>query len=467
MSWRIATRRRREVVFAQVFPGRARARLRFSVHLTLLLVYAAAAAPAARAAPDCAGPRLGYDYPIVLKGVPVLRGQSVGRFAAFRRVAAGPAAARWERVAVQVDEVNAHGDFVLAEGLPFTRGTDDGIFDDNDEIVFDGAALGDDFVEADVPPELRGVTRWHAGFCRAGHRLGDLLVVNSAVLPPWRGPAQVRFDAKAGEVSSDLYDYKFSPGNPVLLGEVLLRHGAAASPVISSTSFLMPLETPFYMPNMTVRDADFTSSIESWQSGPLRTIVAVGVKYSAFLSLFKLHLFSELVFYRNRFEIPTVIEFIFDPSRFLAPGSGLAYSLRFPPGHAWEIESNLAALPAKDADELVESGPRATSVDSFYAKGSRPEGSFLVQVRVDPKARAQVPPPFLLREADFRSEALAEHWPWLRKIPGDLGVYLDFSQIRKGVYDFGLDLLLSPKAHESFTDYGSVDSHWQVLPSRK
>ena len=191
------------------------------------------------------------------------------------------------------------------------------------------------------------------------------------------------------------------------------------------------------------------------------------MKYSSFLSLFKLHLFSELVFYRNRFVIPTVVEFIFDPTKFLAPGSGLAYSLRFPKDRAWKIESNLTPLPARDPDEVVDKGPTAAGTDVFTARGHSKDGAFLVQVRVDEKARKNVPPPFLIRAPEFASKEHQKHWPWLADMPGDLGVYLDFSRIKQGTYNFGLDLLLSPKADESFADYGSVESEWSSCCTKR
>jgi hypothetical protein len=438
--------------------------------LTLsLLATATAAKTAPRPPPPAEAASRPVDgYPVVLRGPKALAGAPVGRFEAYSWQARGKL---WQRIPVQIDEVNARGDYVLSDGMPYTRDTDDGRFDENDELVLWGGDLGDAFAPADVPEHLRlegaAGQSWSIAVKRAGRPIGmALLLARSLRSPmPARPPAppHVTFSKSDAKVTSSLYEYRFAAGNPALLGEVLLRQAGGTVPVIKDSQFVMPLTTPWYLPNLSFDSHDFSSEIESWQVGPLRTIVAVGVKYTAFLSLFKLHLFSELVFYRNKFEIPTVIEFVFDPSKYLKPGSGIAYALTFPEGHAWEIESNLEALPPIPPQAVAAKGLTAASTDVFYARGSSAQGAFYVQVRVDETARRDVPPPFLFRAPDFKDAAKRQAWPWLERLHGDLGVYLDFAAVKAGNYDFGLDLLLSSKAHESFTDYGYVEAGFQTI----
>lgn len=400
------------------------------------------------------------NYPVVLKGPRPLRGWSVRRLEAFARHGSV-----WQRIPLQVDEVNHRGDFVLAGGLPFTSGTDDGILDDNDEIVLWGGDLGDEFTNADIPKNLRIAPDsgkfWKLSLFRHSQPIGTVLIIGLKKDPAkFVATPHVAFDKKTGTISSSLYDYHFATGNPALLGAVLLNKDGRKVPVISDSQFVMPLKTPWYLPNMNFDSSDFTSSIESWQIGPIRTIVAVGVKYTAFLSLFKLHLFSELIFYRNKFEIPTVIEFVFDPSKHLKPGSGIAYSLSFPEGHQWQIESNLTPLPALAPSDLVAKGMTAAGSEPFRARGASAEGAFMVQVRVDEAARRMVPPPFLFRKADFNDNSLQKNWPWLTRLQGDLGVFLDFAAVKQGTYDFGLDLLLSNQSQETFSSYGPAEAQW-------
>jgi hypothetical protein len=419
------------------------------------------------------------------RGASGLIGLPVTSFAAWTREKGA-----WRRVRIQIDEVNHRGDYVLEGGLPFTRDSDDGWFDDNDEVVVDGGDLGEDFEERSAPTGVPDAARlaWKVTLCRGNDVLGHLwvasLLAGVAVKDPLpTAPPAVRFDqaAEGAVVETSRYRYRFAKEHPALLGDVeLKRADGTAAPALRDARFLMPLVTPFWMPDVTLGDHDFTSTIESWQVGPLRTIVAVGVKYQAFLSLFKLHLFSELVFYRNRFVVPTEIEFVFDPSKYLSPGSGIAYGLRFPEGRPWLLSTNLAELPSAvpnppasqggiDAGSGAES--RALEDDvPFVVRGSRAgDGAFRVEVRVDPRARAAVPPPFLIDAEAFKNREKRAAWPWLAGLgeaTGDLGIYLDFAGIKPGSYDFGLDLLVSELADQDFADYGPVDATWRSLPLR-
>lgn len=410
----------------------------------------------------CGGSRVVYPYPIVLKGSSELLGTHVGSLSAssYRNGV-------WLDVAIQVEEVNASGDYVLEDGLPYTRGTDDGLFDDNDELAFMGDDLGDDFKFSDVPSELRerATHSWKVGFCRGNKLAGYFLLQSRFVHSHVTGTNYVRFDRESGTISSEVYQYRFHDKNPVLLGEVALKKEGKTVKVIDSSHFVMPLRTPFFMPNMMFEDQDFASMIESWQSGPVRTIIAVGVKYTSFLSLFKLHLFSELVFYKNRFVIPTKIEFVFSPRKFLNPGSGVAYAFKLPAEQNWRFESNLSVLPDYGPDRYFEEGKRASQQNEFSAMAHGRDGSLIARVSVDENARAMVPMPIMLYAEDFSSKMKRESWPWLARQNGDLGIFIDFSNVEKGMYNFGLDLLLSSKADERFTDYGYVDAVWHQLPS--
>ncbi len=412
-------------------------------------------------AADCAGEKIHYAYPIVLTGPSDLKGVSVDalRGMAFK-------SGTWVEIPIQVEEINATGDYVLANGLPFTRDTDDGYFDDKDEIALMGEDLGDDFSPTDVSADVKesALQSWKVKFCRGGKLAGHMLLQSFYVAVKKSEKSYVSYDGGNLSVSSDLYEYKFHSKNPVLLGEVALKKDGKKISVIESSEFLMPLRTPFFMPNMVFKDSDFTSVIESWQTGPVRTIIAVGVKYTSFLSLFKLHLFSELVFYRNRFVIPTKIEFIFSPRNLLKPGSGVSYVLKLPEEQGWNFESNLAPFPNMSPDQYMKTGPRALEQEEFYAIARGRDGALFASVRVDRAARAMVPMPLILEETDFVSDKNKKDWPWMARQNGDLGVFIDFSNVEKGLYNFGLDLLLSTRADERFTDYGSVDTFWHRVP---
>lgn len=422
----------------------------------------AQARPIATPVENCQGAGQYYDYPIVLKGSSALHGVAIDSLTAYARRPDG-----FERVALQIDEVNARGEFVLDEGLPFTAHTDNGLFDENDELVIDGAQLGLALDECELPSDLTHGTAglYHLRACQGGQLLGELLLVaHKTQAPKWSKTPQVNFDRGSAVVVSELYRYFFPRDNPVLVGAIHLRRGDREWPLTRSSQFLMPLKTPSWLPDLMFDASDWQSTFESWRTGPVRSIVAVGVKYSAFLSLFRLHLFSELIFYRNRFEVPTPLEFVFDPSRFLTPGSGLVYSLELAAGPAPVVVSNLVRLPEVTPERAIHEALGRSRVDRFFTEAHGTAGSLRIEVATEDRLLARVPPPFLIERSDFQDPQKQRFWPWLNQLKGDLGLFIDFSAIPQGDYEFSLDLVLSSDAYEKFTDYGNIEA--ELVPLR-
>lgn len=402
-----------------------------------------------------------FAFPIVRKGDVELIGLRVGRILAYAWTKG-----EWKKIRVQVDEANVNGDYVLEGGMPFTKDSDDGIFDGNDELALSGTDLGEDFLPSQVPPAyLVGAKRaLKIRFCNKERFYGAALIVGLTGYASTLWNPMVSLDLDRKSVASGSYRYNFRHDNPALLGEVFLRDdNQKETSVFASSDFQLVLKLPWYLPDFTLTNNDFTSMIESWRAGPIRTIVAIGVKFKKFLSVFNFHLFSELVFYEKGFQIPTIIEFPFDAYQYLRPGSGIAYALSFPKGRQWPVETNLADLPMKTPEQVIASGMTANFAEQFYAMARRPEGAVKIMVRVGENARKMVPPPFYVKPDRFGESPWAKYWEWLEDMEGDLGVFLDISRVRAGRYDFGLDLLLSPKADESFEEYGQLRAEWTQI----
>lgn len=383
-----------------------------------------------------------FDYPFVIKGAP-LSGFSNDGFAAY--VFKGN---EWSRIPIQIDEVNSRGDYVLSDGLPYTKDTDDGFFDFNDELVVNGFELGQRADLSKFPKSLleNVAGKWWVDLCGQFNFGSFLLLYYSKEKPFYFPPTHVPFDFDKGLVSTEFYEYKFNSERAALLGQVFLKSAQNETvKVFEQSYFVMPLYTPWYIPDFELSNENFVSTIESWQTGPIRSIVAVGVKLKGFLSLFDFHMFSELVFYRNKFEIPTMIEFTMDPVEYFKPGSGIGYSIQFDRAGDWPLDSNIPPLPRGTTDNFSQTA-KADSYDNFHASSSNSHGSFLIEVSVDPKAAAVVPPPYLFNRDTIVNEGYQTLYPWLKNLSGDIGVFVDFSQVRKGIYKFGLDLFLSSGA---------------------
>lgn len=410
-----------------------------------------------------------YRFPVVLKVPKALIGYEVNHFEAwsFKR-------GQWGQIAVQVDEINKDNSYVLEEGIPYTKNTGTGVSKAVDEISFKGTQIGETFTPEQITPTLK--SRFQAfqrlDVCATdGAYLGSALVGATVVANPelsWKP----LFNRSTRTVAASAYRYVFGEKRPMLIGDVYLKSGGAEVPVFADSTFFMPMYPSFWLlPGIKFDETDFDSEIECWRSGPVRSIVAVGAKMKKFFSIVNLHLFSELVFYEDFFQIPTQIEMTFDASKYLDYGSGLAYILRYPAGGKWVVASNLDLLPSSPDDLEGKSGkPRKTAKEHspegvFRAWGTRAEGSFLAQVRVDQKAIDQVPPPFLVEERMFDQKPWKSEWRWLRNTQGNLGVYLDISQVKKGLYDFTLDLMLSSKSGDTFQDFHRLDVSWEKVTS--
>ncbi len=401
-----------------------------------------------------------FRFPVVLKGQAWLKGRPINRIEAWS-VKSG----RWSKIPLQIDEVNLEGSYVLEGGLPFTSNSDDGIYDSNDELSIKGTSIGESFTSHKVPVHLRKDFKDFARVDFCGEKDGYLgsIFLGELTAPKISEPVKPLFDPATGVVESSKYKYIFRKEQPMLIGDVLIMTGSGPKQVFAGSSFVMPLlPRLFLFPSMYFGEQDFTSEVESWRTGPIRSIVAVGAKMRRFFGMVNLHLFSELVFYEDYFQIPTQIEFIFDPSRFLNRGSGLSYILKYPEDSNWTLTSNLDPLPPSGP---VEGSLKKTAYDQspsgiYSVLGHSELGSFMANVRVDSKALKLAPPPYLALDKDFANQELQSRWPWLKKSSGSLAVFIDISGVKRGLYDFALDVALSNQADDGFTDFQAVSANW-------
>ena len=422
--------------------------------------------------PPAASP---YNYPVVLQGPSALFGLPVRNFVAFsfKRDAneSKSKKPKWQKIPLQIDERNNRGEFVLEGGLPFTKDSDDFRMDANDEFVFHGNNIGERFTQKDLQSKeiatwvRKSSGQWRLDLCNDSKDFGAVLVLAMPHESRDIVNVAVNLNVEQKKINAKQYRYEFNNAQPALLGQIFLNREKGEMEAIAGSSFLMIAQTPWYMPDIYLGDKSFQSEIESWQVGPVRTIVAVGVKFKKFLSLFNWHMFSELVFYENMFQIPTEIQFPFDANKILKPGSGMVYALNFHQPHEWNITTNMQKIPQDGPAWFAKNVAGQEKQKMYFAQGQHQsrDWSFFVKVRVDEEAATRFNPPLLVQHDDFKDEKIKKAWPGLKRMSGDLGVFLDVSKVNKGAYDFGLDLVLRTGAYQSFTDYGSIQSYWQPL----
>ncbi len=392
--------------------------------------------------------------PIVLRGVPVLQGLRIAdiEFYAYTKTTA------WRSVAFQIDELNQNGEFVLDGGMPFTKHTDDGFFDDNDELVLDPSSFGD----CEPATALAPMVKHRAILKDRSNRSRACLFMHIGKHPQIKDEAPsaplVSFDEVTQIISSANYEYRFQKDQPILLGELLLSDATSQTPllsVIKSSRFYFHFSLPWYFPNFGLNRDNFVSQVESWGIGPLRTIVAVGVKFRKLLSLFNLHLFSELVFYSSALKVPTKFVLDVDPSKYLKKGTVFAYAIDFT--DEVQVLGNVPPLPPKPSQLLWDEGVRAKG--SYSMALTIKQRRLRLDVRIDPRLMEVSLPPYQWQGATHTE--LNQHHPWLTRVQGDLGIAVDTSALNRGSYDFGLDLFLDSEADEDLVkDFGSSTVIW-------
>ncbi len=404
-----------------------------------------------------------FPYPLVISPNPKTFGVRVDAFEGWRFFGG-----TWNRVPLQVDQVNKRGEYVLTGGIPYTAKTDDGLIDANDEIVVSGKNLGNDFTLSSIPASLKRDTQylWKIQFCEKKN-FGSLLIVARPIPRSIEEAYTVRWDPERELIETETYRYQFKKENPVLLGEVWLKtRQDVETALFADSAFQLALMTPWWLPNITLSDENFKSSIESWQVGPVRTIVAVGVKMRKMFSLFDFHMFSELVFYEDSFQIPTIMEFPFDSQKYLKLGSGLAYAIHFSPETKWVVESNVVPLPQSGVDAL-KSPEKEPKASQFLTKISSPEANIAMKVSLESPADTPLPAPYWVRKDMFADKKMIAQWPWLAGFKGDTGVFVDISRVRKGLYNFSLDLFIETKADEKLHEIlTSPVADWVTLSLR-
>lgn len=353
---------------------------------------------------------------------------------------------RFRPVPLQIDERNGAGDYVLEGGLPFTANSGNQVLDTFDEMSFDGRDFGQDFSLDQVrKAELYRDNRiWKLRFCSGANLYGFLLLVFDMGLKKQEFASGISFDESSGLVETNFYRYKFLPSNPILLGDVAVAHKGNLVPVFANSWFRIVFKLPWWLPNFSLSDDNFSSSIESWRKGPIRHIVAVGVKLRKFLSIFNFHMFSELVFYERRFEIPTILEFPEAPKEFFRIGSGLLYAVEFPKDAKWDLSSPLLTADSSEFLQHLSSGLASERPYQIALRG--PWGRIAMRVRLGGDQGRSLPEPILVYRKHQAVQDKLKDLSWIVEKGLDLGVFTDIRHIEKGTYQFRLDLGLDSEA---------------------
>lgn len=206
----------------------------------------------------------------------------------------------------------------------------------------------------------------------------------------------------------------------------------------------MILRVPWWFTSIEVTEDDIISEVESWRQGPIRTILAIGVKFKGYLRMFNMHMFSELVFYESSLTIPTVFEFPIDAQDFFSAGTGVFYEIDFVKNPSWKLaKTTLTAMRAVDSKSFISESLSLEEKGELSATFTGGGQEIDIQFSLGSK---DLPLPVYVESAQKNNLQLRQSWPLLDTFKGDFGVFQDLSQAKKGEFKFRLDLSLGNKA---------------------
>lgn len=379
---------------------------------------------------------------IIINGDPSIVGYNIEHFTAYNYSTAN---SKWEEILIQIDEKNLHNDYVLDQGIPYTKDTDDKVFDLNDEMVIKVTDFKDCFNYNQIPQNIltQSLNLWRITIPDNNTNRCVLLVYSKIKIINNPNNETIKYDIHHQTIKTPVYNYIFNKQYPALLGKTyindLMQSNFVRQPLITNSDFKIFFRTKWFLPNFMLSKEDFTSSIECWKIGPLRTIVAVGLQYKKLFSFIKLHFFSELIFYENSFEIPTVIEFPINAPKVLNNGSGIFYFASFNDFKNWKITTNLQSVFTQKELKKIFLAPN-TFKTPLYALLQKNNKNIYIEVKVEDSILQTIFPPIIF----YKEQSFANlfQWDWINSINFDIGMYIDFSKVKKNMYKFKLNLFI-------------------------
>ena len=304
-----------------------------------------------------------HRAPIVIKAKEIGKAARypVGFYRLFRSDAQGNAIP----IPFQIDEVNRYGDYVLDKGPEPNNLTGNGYFDQDDELSF----MGDDVGHINRPtrwPENRkphlifsinlskatnGVNRKGAVFLAVYYSQPSALDKKKYVI----------FDTARDRIVTSRYDYRFDQKNYLVVRDVsLVTHKAPPQQVISSSTFYLLADLKYFWA-IDANHRSVDSQLESYKTGPVRTIVRVKFLYK-FLSLnFEAGMYTEVSFFSNAVVLPTVLHNPIDGQKLLSEGSNFYYGFNLTQGlGAFKVNTNI--------DSAQNSKPKITKTEQSSGK---------------------------------------------------------------------------------------------------
>ncbi|MCX6354270.1 MAG: hypothetical protein NTZ78_05125 [Candidatus Aureabacteria bacterium] len=251
--------------------------------------------------------------PIIIKGaqIPPLRGIPLSRIALYssRNGAAAP-------VTFQIDEADESGALSLSTPDGSAINSDDGKWDDNDELVFMSCDLGDRMSAAQLPAGYLAAAEIS---CADPITQGSGWVYCVSFSEPVRevAPPYVRYDSKRDYVATDRYEIGYTPGGMKSYFSTLILkdNDSVHSPnILDRYKFRVTMKLFFSLITITRNEDDMRAVLAGYKDGPIRAVRRCNNSLYLKFGIRSPTSMVDNYYYRDSIEWPTLIRLPFNVS---------------------------------------------------------------------------------------------------------------------------------------------------------
>ena len=402
-----------------------------------------------------------HTAPIVITGkqIPNAARFPIATYRLFRTDSNGVATA----IPFQIDEINGDGDYVLDQGKDTTANTGNGIFDLQDELSFMGDDVGP-VVEpkqwpSAAPNIIYELKIAHPTANPMGPQVGAVYVGIYFSNPPgFAAKKYVVFNRADAMVHTSRYKYQFDPKNWLVAKSVQVAKSNTSpieyEPVLDSTTFYMKGDLKYFI-TVEANHRSIDSELESWHSGPIRSIIRVSFYYRLLRLKIELGMYTEISFFSNAVYLPAVIYNPIDGHKSLNPGSSMYYGLAFRDNPKdYTIDTNMSFFDPSSSslmrnsksflDKVMGKAPDQKSSEGLYWVSAQGQGrSMYMEITPSKDLQKDGVAPMLYRENKSSEEMKDRHnddiLP-LGKSPVNLGIYFDVTKFAEGEHVMGFRL---------------------------
>ncbi len=248
-----------------------------------------------------------HGYPVIIKGYQIRKALNY-RTEAYQ-VFATDAQGTAHPIPFQIDEVNNLGDYVLDQGNKPNSASSNGVFDFYDELTI----MGNDVGANTMPKKFMGGppdTLYQVDISLPEKKLKGSIFIGIFYkdLPKKTKQKYVIFDENGHSIKTSSYQYRFDPKNYLVVSEIE-KVGLSGLPnrkIIDSSTFYMQADLKYFL-TVRANHRSVNSYLESYKSGPIRTIIRINFYYTFLKLNFEVGMYTEISFFTNAVKLPAII----------------------------------------------------------------------------------------------------------------------------------------------------------------